>query len=635
MKRINFPRIKAVLTKIPVYGWIGGGVLALSIGYSIIFLIPKPVQFSYASETCIGQWVVAPGLQKTISNDFSVSFEDTLRIGGVDLLSTRLCIEPTRIPQIGEHAIGIAPFGGVIAQKQLALHVPSAPTVTASDVLGRTISTSKPLEIAMSGSDRLYTYSLNIDDSRAKCTQDESRLLCDVSSLKLAHGATYTAALYKSYKTAKTRVFEGTLSTLQPLIATEVSVSEGQTVFDAPTTISIAFDHPIKEVDASLVKVVGEVMQPVSLEPKMSGTSLTLTFPKLEREATYRLTLNEAIAENGSSLAAPLMRTFQTSGGPKVSSVSIGTNSVARNATIIVTLDQPIDSSVEIAKFARLEGLESAVRRKSDTQITFTINGGDCAPFKLILEKGIKSGSNGELSKDTWSHSSRTICGYSWIIGSSVKGRAIPAYSFGSGAKTILFTGGIHGSEGSATTTMQALVQYLQANGDTIPADKRIVIAPNTNPDGIAVGSRNNSRNVNLGRNFPTANWSASIETTSGTLPTGGGTSPGSEPEAAALIQLVRQLKPRLSISYHAQGRLVGANKFSDSVAIGDIYATTVGYRTMYYNAEVVMGYAMTGEMEDWMGEEMNIPAILIELPSASGNYLNAQLPALKKMFAI
>ncbi len=54
MKRINFPRIKAVLTKIPVYGWIGGGVLALSIGYSIIFLIPKPVQFSYASETCIG-----------------------------------------------------------------------------------------------------------------------------------------------------------------------------------------------------------------------------------------------------------------------------------------------------------------------------------------------------------------------------------------------------------------------------------------------------------------------------------------------------------------------------------------------------------------------------------------------------
>jgi hypothetical protein len=134
---------------------------------------------------------------------------------------------------------------------------------------------------------------------------------------------------------------------------------------------------------------------------------------------------------------------------------------------------------------------------------------------------------------------------------------------------------------------------------------------------------------------FPTANWSASIETTSGTLPTGGGTSPGSEPEAAALITLVRQLKPRLSISYHAQGRLVGANKFADSVSIGDIYSSTVGYKTMYYNAEAVMGYAMTGELEDWMGEEMNIPAILIELPAASGNYLNAQLPAIKKMFAI
>jgi protein MpaA len=182
---------------------------------------------------------------------------------------------------------------------------------------------------------------------------------------------------------------------------------------------------------------------------------------------------------------------------------------------------------------------------------------------------------------------------------------------------------------------MQALVQYLQANGNTIPGDTRVVVVPNTNPDGIAAGSRNNSRNVNVDRNFPTANWSASIETASGTLPTGGGTSPGSEPEAAALIALVRQLKPRLSVSYHAQGRLVGANKFADSVTIGDVYSSTVGYKTMYYNAEAVMGYPMTGEFEDWMGEEMNIPAILIELPTASGNYLNAQLPAIKKMFTL
>src|SRR5690606_23080087 len=102
-----------------------------------------------------------------------------------------------------------------------------------------------------------------------------------------------------------------------------------------------------------------------------------------------------------------------------------------------------------------------------------------------------------------------------------------------------------------------------------------------------------------------------------------------------ALIKLTRQLRPRLEISFHAQGSLVGANKYRDSVRIGNIYAQTVGYRTMYYNAEEVMGYAMTGEYEDWMGEEMGIPAILIELPTHSGNYFWSQLPALTKMFNV
>ncbi len=315
--------------------------------------------------------------------------------------------------------------------------------------------------------------------------------------------------------------------------------------------------------------------------------------------------------------------------------MSVGANSVSRSARIIVTLDQPIDGSVDISKYVRVTGVNGTVKKQSDTQLAYTIEGGDCSAFSLVLDKGVKSGSNGAESKDAWKFDSRTICGTSWVIGSSVKGRSIVAYSFGGGSKTILFTGGMHGSEPSGYTTMQAWAQYLQAYGDIVPANTRVVIVPNTNPDGIAANSRNNSRNVNIDRNFPTANWQASIETASGTLPTGGGTSKGSEPETAALIALTRQLRPRAEISFHAQGRLVGANKFSDSVSIGDIYAKTVGYKTMYYNAEAVMGYPMTGEYEDWMGEELNIPAILVELPSASGNYFNAQLPALKKMLAL
>ena len=155
------------------------------------------------------------------------------------------------------------------------------------------------------------------------------------------------------------------------------------------------------------------------------------------------------------------------------------------------------------------------------------------------------------------------------------------------------------------------------------------MVVPAVNPDGIAAGTRNNAHNVNLARNFPSANWKADIETASGVLPGGGGVSPGSEPEAAALIALTRTLRPRLEVSFHAQGSLVGANKYADSVPIGEGYAKMVGYKTMFYNAEAVMGYSITGEYEEWMGEEMNIPALLIELPTLSGNYFSAQRSAL------
>lgn len=636
MKRQSLiTKTKTLLSKVPVLGWIGIGVFAIAISYSLIFFIPKTISFSYAEQTCVGHLTLAPQLHKASSEDFDVEFQNTLRIGGVELVSSKLCVSPNKPLQQGSVAATIAPFGGPIAQKNFTIEVPKPPVAQASDLVGKSISTAEPLTIKLTSADVVHRYRLSIADKSASCNQVAGELSCDVVPLELSHGTTYTVSLYQSYKQMDKKVVEGEVETLQPLVMTSSTISNEKVVYDAPTTFEFIFDQPVKDADVTLVKVVGETTEKVQTTPATDGTKLSLSFEKLDREATYRLEVPRAIAESGSSLASPVVMTFQTSGGPKVASVSVGANSVARNANVVVTLDQPVAGDVDITKLARIEGVPGSIRKQSDTQISFAIQGGDCTAFKLSIDKGLKSGSNGEVSKDPWTFNSRTICGYSWNIGASVKGRSITAYSFGSGSKTILFTGGIHGSEPSSTTTMQAWVKHLQAYGDIIPGDKRIVVVPNTNPDGIAAGSRYNSRNVNLGRNFPTANWSASIETSSGVHPTGGGTSAGSEPEAAALIKLFRQLKPRLAISYHAQGRLVGANKFADSVAIGDIYAKTVGYKTMYYNAEDVMGYAMTGELEDWMGEEMNIPAILIELPSHSGNYLNTQLPALKKMLTL
>lgn len=624
-----FTKTKNRLSNISRNGWvIGGGIFLIAAIIFTVVLIPKTIQFSYAGASCARHFTIAPSLQSFNSSEFTVQFKDTIAVSGVVLASTKLCVEPTAAPKEGSYVANLG-------LKQFAITVPKGPTARTSDLVGKTISIARPLTIQLTSADVVHRYNLKVADKQADCKQAETTLSCDVAPLGLQHATSYTAALHQTYKDSDKKILEGKIETLQPLLVKEASVGDGQTIYDKPTSITIMFDQPVASGDVSLVKVAGETTQKVAVTKELHGTSVTVQFAELEREVSYRLEVSQAVAENGSSLAEPLIRNFKTAGGPQVSAVSIGEHSVGRSATATVTFDQPIDPSIDIAKFARLEGVAGSVQRKSDTQLAFTLQGGDCTAFSLVIDKGLKSGSSGAEAKEGWRFGSRTVCGSAWSIGTSVQGRSIMAYSFGSGASTILFTGGIHGSEPSGATTMQAWVQYLQAYGNIVPADKRIVIVPNTNPDGIAAGTRNNSRGVNIDRNFPASNWQSSIETASGTLPNGGGTSPGSEPETAALITLTRQLRPRLAISFHAQGRLVGANKVGDSVAVGNIYAGIVGYATMFNNPEAVMGYAITGEYEDWMGEEMGIAAILIELPTPSGNYLSSQLAALKRMLTI
>lgn len=650
MKKLSLiAKTKTHLARVSRKQWIiGGSVFSVLLAYSLIFFIPRAVTFSYAETTCVGQLVIAPQLQRGSSNDFTVTYESVWKVGGAHIASMQTCFKPKETLTEGSYTVKSAPLGTVIASKTYTITVPGAPVALVSDIVGKQISTAEPLKVALTSPDVIHHYSISVlgsnldamseskhidsvDRKAAACTQTDGQLSCDVASLNLHHSASYTLALFQTYKDVDKKLVEGEVTTLRPLLLSSSSITNDQTMYDEPNELKFTFDQSLKKIKVTLKKGETEVKTTQTINETMA----TLKFEKLERQADYTLTIEEAIAEMGSSLTEPLVFTIHTSGGPKVADVSVGAHSVARNATITVTFDQPIDESIDIAKFAHIEGLSGSVKKRSNTQLTFTIKGGDCSAFKLVIDKGIKSGSNSATTTETWTHAARTICGYSWTIGTSVQGRAITAYSFGSGSKVILFTGGIHGSEPSGYSTMLAWAQYLQAYGDIIHSDKRVVIVPNTNPDGIAANKRYNARNVNVDRNFPTANWSASIETSSGVLPQGGGTAAGSEPEAAALITLTRQLRPRLAVSFHAQGKLVGANKFSDSVAIGNTYAKTVGYKTMFYNAEEVMGYAMTGEYEDWMGEEMGIPAILIELPSASGNYLNSQLSALKKMIAV
>lgn len=638
MKDIKlFTQYQNYLKKVPRKYWIIGGVLlSLILIYSLIFFIPKKVDFSYAGDSCARQLVLFPGVQTTASSDFTLSLKDELKIGSFTYATTTACVEPKSAPMAGDYTASVGLFGGWFMKKPFTIKVAEPPVANKASFGDKAISAALPLKIELTGADTIHTYELTSADKTSDCTTDQAEIVCNVSALSLKPGSDYTIALHRSFQgTAKTTVAEGAIQTLLPIVLTETDLTQDKVIYDTQKEFTFTFDKPVENAEVALEKKVGETVERVTATSRTEGSTVFVTASAdLTRKTGFTLTLKQVVADNGSSLEAPIAINFSTSGGPKPASVSVGNTNVGQNAQIVVTLDQPLKEGVDITKVARVEGLSGSVKLRSPTELVYQINGGLCQSFDLIFDKGVPSGSNAEVS-DAWKFTARTVCGYSSVIGYSVQGRPITAYYFGNGSQTILFTGGIHGEERSAQQTMQAWADYLMVNGYKIPADKRVVVVPNLNPDGIARNMRYNANNVNLGRNYPSANWQASIDTASGTLPTGGGTEPGSEPETKAIMALTAQLRPRLEISFHAQGSLVGANKVADSVSIGNIYASTVRYGTMYNNAEEVMGYSITGEYEEWMGEKFGIPAILIELPTRNGNYLNSQLNALMKMLSV
>ncbi|MBU0801442.1 MAG: hypothetical protein KKA05_10645, partial [Alphaproteobacteria bacterium] len=71
------------------------------------------------------------------------------------------------------------------------------------------------------------------------------------------------------------------------------------------------------------------------------------------------------------------------------------------------------------------------------------------------------------------------------VVGTSVQGRDITAYHYGTGDTNLLFVGGIHGGyEWNSVLLAYRFMDYLEANPDAIPDSLRITIVPSANPDG-------------------------------------------------------------------------------------------------------------------------------------------------------
>ena len=133
------------------------------------------------------------------------------------------------------------------------------------------------------------------------------------------------------------------------------------------------------------------------------------------------------------------------------------------------------------------------------------------------------------------------------VIGRSVAGRPIVAWRVGqpTSSRKVVVLAAMHGNETGPSRILANLRDGRPVRG----AD--IWLVPTYNPDGVARHARHNARGVDLNRNYP-RNW----------VRLGGsyysGSRPASEPETAAVMGFLRQVRPRYLVSFHQPLRGVG-----------------------------------------------------------------------------
>lgn len=133
------------------------------------------------------------------------------------------------------------------------------------------------------------------------------------------------------------------------------------------------------------------------------------------------------------------------------------------------------------------------------------------------------------------------------VIGTSVQGRPIVAWTFGSdhARRRVLVVGCIHGNECAGLAITSALRRA------RVPRGVQLWLVPEMNPDGTAADTRQNAHGVDLNRNFPYL-WQPIADPTFYSGPY-----PASEPETRAAMRLVRRIKPAVTIWYHQHQDLV------------------------------------------------------------------------------
>lgn len=193
------------------------------------------------------------------------------------------------------------------------------------------------------------------------------------------------------------------------------------------------------------------------------------------------------------------------------------------------------------------------------------------------------------------------------VFGYSRNGEPIEVETYGTGARHVLVIGGQHGDELPSVPLVTRWRNEIAAfpwliDGATVHFLLR------ANPDGLAVGTRQNAAGVDLNRNMKNG-W---LPSPPGSF-TYGGPFFYSEPESRALRDIIQTLNPERIISVHAY-----ANIIDYDTAGGFTLAT----RMAKFNGMTVtpISYPTPGSLGNYCVAN-NIPLVTLELPPGVSDY--------------
>jgi len=185
-------------------------------------------------------------------------------------------------------------------------------------------------------------------------------------------------------------------------------------------------------------------------------------------------------------------------------------------------------------------------------------------------------------------------------LGRSTEGRTIRGRRFGGTGPALLVFGGIHGDE---PATVEALIELAhRLAGGPLPAPP-LWLLPALNPDGLARGSKNSARDVDLNRNFPATSFVTAHAP--GYFP---GLAPLSEPETRVLADLVARESFAAVVAVHAPFACV--NYDGPAAAWAEAVAEACGWP-----ARADLGYPTPGSLGSWLGIDRGLPVLTLELP--------------------